>query len=190
MNPLTRLAVVLFALLSLAGKPNTAYDERCLLEINAARADANARELAIHGEILAVREPLALAPELTNAANLWCGLLKGTDIFAHSALVQELSDANLATRVDADRNGVVTISERQAFCGWMGIGSENGSLSKSASDPAWAVASWCHSGWSDDPRKATLHYSNVVSSKWTHFGAAWGTGFAGRKRAFGEFGAR
>ncbi len=167
------------------------FDSLCLQYINQYRAEANERELAIYGSVVKWRAPLTLAPELTQAAKLWLRLLKGVDQLLHDAPTDLLGDQKLAQAVDVNDDNFVTVEERHLYCGYDSwISSECGALSPWANKAPSVAYAWYRSGWHDDPRKATKHYAILIHPFFTEFGAAFGDGYAGKKRAYAEFGYR
>lgn len=186
---------------TLALTPTTAsaaWQDDTLTLINMARADADRRELAIYGSILAPRRPLAYSLTLEESGQWWCNALRGSGWFDHFGWLN-------AAGYLVDQNGrqisrvwlpAMSLTDRMTFW-WvrnlhLGLDvstqecSENGVLLKRVT--AENVVNAWHHGYNADPRKVIgSHYWNLIHPAWTHFGVGSNNWGSGKRAVFGEF---
>lgn len=187
------LTILLLAFLSAAALGQT-WQEQMVGQINLLRSLADRAELQLYGELFdGPRLPLTIHPKLTRSADWWCQALQGTGILAHGwyvnrsgYLIAGPTDPAVISRVWLPQSaGFTSWLDRNAYLGLAPLGSgENGAVLKHPSD---CVSAWTISGWSADPRKATLHYSNLIKPAWTHVGIAHEAWSAGKQSVFAEF---
>lgn len=187
-------ALILWAVLA----TSQTWEVQNLQLINEERAAANAREFAIYGEILQVRQPLQYDTRLEDSAQWWCDALKGSGHFDHFGWLNAKGHLIDASGRQISRVWLPTYQpDRLHFWvfrnQYLGIeahstlnSSENGTLLRRAS-PSNVVGAFVRSGWAVDPRAASHHYRNVVDPRWTHMGVAKQTWGGGKTSVFCEF---
>jgi hypothetical protein len=184
------------AILLLAA-PGWAADDlsaKVLALVNELRADANERELALHGSLVLPRLPLEYDPALAYSAHWWCNALSGSGILEHGWTVNErgylTNTPRRAKRVwlpqQAGWTDFVIRAHYLGLPGHTGYGEVGIALDRLT--PEKAVALWAGHGWHDDPRLAKFHYGTLIHPGWTHAGAGSAGWNGATKSMFVDFG--
>jgi hypothetical protein len=174
----TLLPILLICSHACAAEPYTA---KVIRLVNEVRADADERELALHGSfILGPREPLDYDATLAKSAQWWCDACRGTGILSHNWTIDERgyltnipsgyrsSKVWLPTR--AGHEGFTDYFARAYYLGLPDVFYTEVGLRSDNTSAESVVFQWTASGFHTDPRQASKHYAAIIHPWVTHAG--------------------